>query len=64
MNALRHRSPPRRPRPRDITAHTRTLAGPGAAATVHISGLLGSSGPARVSSMLGQTDRPTSGSKS
>ena len=33
MNALRHRRPPRGPPPRDIIAHTRTLATPGAAAT-------------------------------
>ena len=32
MNALRHRPPPAWP-PRDIIAHTRTLATPGAAAT-------------------------------
>src|ERR1700730_2308280 len=33
LNALRQRSPPRGPRPRDIIVHTRTLAAPGAAAT-------------------------------
>jgi len=40
MNALRHRPPRRGPRPRDITSHPQTPAAPGAAATVHISGLL------------------------
>jgi hypothetical protein len=62
-NDLRQRSPPRGPRPRDIRCHTRKVPYSDAERrrsrchSAHQRPPRGSSEPARVSDMLGQTDR-------